>query len=393
MSRIKNFAVTVGLAGIMGVSSIILPVSASEVSVENEIVSSYEDGNNYSSTEDSIVEDADNYSSTVNTESDSSEDLVGNNEVMDVTPSYNWRESSSSDDIVGSGRFTDVKNGAYYYDAVYWAVKNGITSGTSGNTFSPNATCTRAQAVMFLWRNEGSPVEGNSNFKDVSKSSYYAKAVNWAVKWGITSGTSKTTFSPNQPCTRAQIATFIYRYLNRGTQSAYAGHSFADSHVGNYWFAPVNFMYETGITRGIDKNHFGSNQSCTRAQIVTFLYRSRSLSDVIVQNIGVTAYDTPYTIRETNGDPVVCGVNFAYLVGGKSYTVGNPDLGDIGSFFVPAKTQVLVQVKSFGNVQKIQYVGYVYESGLTESFEGVYDKNGKLIKTLHTLPNGKVVVQ
>ena len=110
--------------------------------------------------------------------------------------------------------FTDVAADAYYYDAVLWAVENGITKGTGDTTFSPNATCSRAQIVAFLWRSENMPAAGTVNsFTDVAADAYYADAVNWAVESGITSGTTDTTFSPNSDCTRAQIVTFLYRCL------------------------------------------------------------------------------------------------------------------------------------------------------------------------------------
>lgn len=113
--------------------------------------------------------------------------------------------------------FSDVPEGAYYTDAVAWAVEKGVTSGTNGTTFSPNADCTRAQIVTFLWRAAGSPTPKSkeSAFTDVVAGSYYETAVQWAVENGITSGTSATTFSPNADCSRAQIVTFLYRCLGK----------------------------------------------------------------------------------------------------------------------------------------------------------------------------------
>ena len=110
--------------------------------------------------------------------------------------------------------FTDVPVGSYYYDAVLWAVEKGITKGTSDTMFSPDATCTRAQIVTFLWRSQGVPAAGAVNpFTDVAADAYYNTAVLWAAENGITGGTSATTFSPNNDCTRAQIVTFLYRYF------------------------------------------------------------------------------------------------------------------------------------------------------------------------------------
>ena len=120
------------------------------------------------------------------------------------------RETEAGRD--GSFRFADVPAGSYYYDAVLWAVENGIAKGTSDTTFSPNMTCTRAQIVAFLWRSEKSPAAGTANpFADVKSDAYYADAVLWAVKENITKGTTSTTFSPNADCTRAQIVTFLWR--------------------------------------------------------------------------------------------------------------------------------------------------------------------------------------
>ena len=122
-----------------------------------------------------------------------------------------WRAAGSPKVENAKNPFTDVKADAYYYDAVLWAVENGITSGTSATTFAPDATVTRAQTVTFLYRAAGSPAASGSSFSDVSSDAYYANAVAWAVEKGITTGTSEGKFSPNANCTRAQIVTFLYR--------------------------------------------------------------------------------------------------------------------------------------------------------------------------------------
>ena len=125
-----------------------------------------------------------------------------------------WRAAGSPAPKTAVNPFTDISADAYYYSAVLWAVENGITKGTSDTTFSPSATCSRAQIVTFLWRSQKSPAAGSMNpFTDVSADAYYADAVLWAVKENVTSGTTATTFSPNTNCTRAQIVTFIYRAL------------------------------------------------------------------------------------------------------------------------------------------------------------------------------------
>ena len=170
--------------------------------------------------------------------------------------------------------FTDVPSGAYYEDAVIWAVKKGITSGTSATTFNPDGSCTRAQAVTFLWRAAGSPEPKSAAmpFTDVPAGSYFEKAVLWAVENGITKGTSDTTFSPDASCTRAQIVTFRWR---AGGSPAVSGNSaFSDVAADAYYAAAVAWAEKNGVTGGIGGGLFGSDNTCTRAQIVTFLHRA-----------------------------------------------------------------------------------------------------------------------
>ena len=168
--------------------------------------------------------------------------------------------------------FWDVSASAYYYDAVLWAVEEEITSGTSDTTFSPNASCTRAQAVTFLWRAAGSPAPDSRKnpFRDVSSNAYYYDAVLWAVENGITSGTSANTFSPNGTVTRAQTVTFLYRAA--GSPAA-SGSSFTDVPSNAYYAAAVRWAVSHNITSGTSSSTFSPNGFCTRGQIVTFLYR------------------------------------------------------------------------------------------------------------------------
>ena len=167
--------------------------------------------------------------------------------------------------------FVDVPADAYYADAVAWAVKEGITSGTSDTTFSPDMSCTRAQIVTFLWRANGAPkADGANPFTDVSADAYYYDAVLWAVKEGITSGTSATTFAPDMTVTRGQTVTFLYRAA--GTP-AVSGGSFADVSVDAYYADAVAWAVKQGITSGTGGNSFSPDAPCTRGQIVTFLYR------------------------------------------------------------------------------------------------------------------------
>lgn len=169
--------------------------------------------------------------------------------------------------------FSDVPEGAYYTDAVAWAVEKGVTSGTSGTTFSPNATCTRAQMVTFLWRAAGSPAPKSkeSAFTDVAADAYFSDAVRWAVENGITSGTSATTFSPNATCTRAQTVTFLWR--SQKSPADGAANAFTDVAEGTYYTDAVKWAVKNGITSGTSANTFSPNADCSRAQIVTFLYR------------------------------------------------------------------------------------------------------------------------
>lgn len=170
-------------------------------------------------------------------------------------------------------KFIDVPDNIWYTAPVYWAVENGVTAGTSDTTFSPNRYCTRDQAVTFLWRAAGKPEPTNTNnpFTDVKVDSWYGKAVLWAVENGITEGTSPTTFRPSKVCTRSQIVTFLYRA--NGCPDVDTSKSFLDVPVGCWYEAPVCWAVKQGITQGTGNGLFSPGHSCTRAQIVTFLYR------------------------------------------------------------------------------------------------------------------------
>ena len=171
--------------------------------------------------------------------------------------------------------FNDVKSGDYFYDAVNWAVEKGITTGTSATTFSPNASCTRAQIVTFLWRASGSPEPKTASnpFTDVAANAYYCKAVLWAVENGITTGTSATTFSPDAPCTRAQGVTFLWRA--NGSKAASAAASFTDVASDAYYAPAVAWAAEQNVTGGVGNGLFSPDTTCTRAQNVSMLYRLR----------------------------------------------------------------------------------------------------------------------
>lgn len=173
--------------------------------------------------------------------------------------------------------FVDVAEGTYYYDPVLWAVANGITSGVDATHFDPNGTCTRAHAVTFLWRAAGQPEPKTTQmpFKDVKAGSYYEKAVLWAVENKITNGTSTTTFSPDENCTRAQIVTFLWRSEGEPYASD-SNNPFTDI-ASDYYMDAVFWAVKEGITNGTTPTTFSPNDRCTRAQIVTFIYRAMHL--------------------------------------------------------------------------------------------------------------------
>ena len=169
--------------------------------------------------------------------------------------------------------FDDVKSGAFYFDAVQWAVENGITNGTGKNTFSPNNVCSRYQIVMFLWRAAGQPeAKAAVSFADVKPGDIFYEAVQWAVERGITKGTSSTSFSPFAPCTRGQIVTFLCR--SAGSPKVSGACNFSDVSSGSFCHDAVIWASSEGITNGTSAGRFSPNEGCTRAQVVTFLYRA-----------------------------------------------------------------------------------------------------------------------
>ena len=181
---------------------------------------------------------------------------------------------AKTEDVTPSTGFTDVKTTDYFFNAVDWAVKNNITNGLTSTTFGPDVTCTRAQTVTFLWRAAGSPAPKTANnpFTDVKASDYYYNAVLWAVENGITNGASATTFAPDATVERGQVVTFLWRAADK--LASQADNHFTDLKDGAYYTDAVLWAVEKGITTGTSATTFAPEAGCTRGQIVTFLYRA-----------------------------------------------------------------------------------------------------------------------
>jgi S-layer homology domain. len=171
--------------------------------------------------------------------------------------------------------FIDLKPDAYYYNPVLWAYENGITSGLDENHFGPKATCTRGQVVTFLWNAMGQPEPTITDcpFVDVKPGKYYYKAMLWALETGVTSGKDDTHFAPNDTCTRGQVVTFIWNAMGKPAASI-TNTPFVDVKPGKYYYNAMLWALENGVTSGLDDTHFGPNETCTRGQVVTFLYNT-----------------------------------------------------------------------------------------------------------------------
>ena len=171
-----------------------------------------------------------------------------------------------------------MKDSDWFYEAVLWAVRNEVTGGTSPTTFTPDGDCTRAQVVTFLWAASGrpEPVGKENPFKDVDKSDWYYTAVLWAVENGITAGTAKDKFSPDDICTRAQVVTFLY--AANGRPEIDGINVFQDVSDTDWFTVPVIWARENGITDGVSAGMFGPERTCTRGQIVLFLYKASQIN-------------------------------------------------------------------------------------------------------------------
>ncbi|MBQ6430608.1 MAG: leucine-rich repeat protein [Oscillospiraceae bacterium] len=196
---------------------------------------------------------------------------------MEYSERLNLHITVNAKPVERTNPFTDVHETDFFYDAVLWAAnaEPQVTAGTSATTFSPNATCTRAQVVTFLWRAKGcpEPKSGSNPFTDVASGEYYYKAVLWAVENEVTAGTSATTFSPNAGCTRAQVVTFLWRAEGKPAPGS-SDNLFTDVASGEYYYTAVLWAVEKDITKGTSATTFSPNATCTRGQIVTFLYRA-----------------------------------------------------------------------------------------------------------------------
>ena len=182
-----------------------------------------------------------------------------------------WHEAYT----VGANPFTDVPESSFCFESVLWAVKEGVTEGTSATTFSPRDQCKRAHVVTFLWRAAGSPAPRTTvnPFVDVEKGTFYYEAVLWAVENGITSGVDDTHFAPGKECNRIQVVTFLYRAKGSPAVGSTAN-PFVDVPNGGWFTTPVLWALENGVTEGVDPSHFAPSAICNRAQVVTFLYRA-----------------------------------------------------------------------------------------------------------------------
>ena len=193
-------------------------------------------------------------------------------EVLENVVGTDYAKAQGRIALIGNA-FKDAAAGQYYTDAIAWAVSHGVTEGTTATTFSPDKTCTRAQTITFIWRAAGSPAPAAAThtFTDIKEGAYYYNAVLWAVENGITEGTSVTAFSPDAVVSRAQVVTYLYRAAKSPAVNETV--TFTDTASGSYYENAVRWAFENKITEGMSATSFAPAQACTRAQIVTYLYR------------------------------------------------------------------------------------------------------------------------
>ena len=219
--------------------------------------------------------------------------------------------------------FVDVTDpSAYYYTPVYWAVERGITSGKTATTFAPYDSCTRAQVMAFLYKAMGSPaVSGSNPFTDVKESDYFYKPVLWAVENKITSGTSATTFGPYNTCTRAQVMAFLYKA--NGSPEISGSNPFTDVKESDYFYKPVLWAVANGITNGTSATTFSPYNTCTRAQVMTFLYKAMSIEPAVSNLTYEDTSSTTVCLIRYDGDEAVVKIPETYQ--GKTVTEIAPD--------------------------------------------------------------------
>lgn len=236
--------------------------------------------------------------------------------------------------------FDDVKQGEYYYEPVQWAVEKNITTGLSALKFAPDATCNRGQIVTFLWRAAGKPETENSvcTFKDVDAKQFYYEPILWAVDEGITSGYNAEKFGPDDVCTRGQIVTFLWRYMGQ-IAPASDKHSFEDLGYGEYYYEPVLWAVENGITTGLNQTQFGPDAHCTRGQVVTFLYRALGDNPLKEDPLLNKLIENGLLPLNADGEDFITNEQFiALLIEGFGYELSGSDLGnsyDISGKYYP----------------------------------------------------------
>lgn len=262
--------------------------------------------------------------------------------------------SGSSLGLTPTIDFKDVLLTAYYTEGVAWAVAKNITNGTSSTTFSPNETCTRAQVVTFLWRAMGQPEPTTTlnPFTDVNNNAYYYKAVMWAFAQGITTGTSNTTFEPEKACTRAQVVTFLWRTMGKPEPTS-SSNPFRDVAAPSFYYTPVLWAIEENITYGTSATAFSPNQRCTRGQIVTFLFRAFAEEPYVVE-LPILLYHN-LTNEPSN---TVCAAQFAQQMEALQ-TAG----------YTPIKIQALEQFVLNGTRLPDKPVLITFDDGYSSNYE------------------------
>ena len=267
--------------------------------------------------------------------------------------------------------FADVTASDYFFDAVAWAVDKAVAKGLTENEFGPYIGCARGHVVTFLWRMAGSPEPSNNNnpFADVAADQYYSKAILWAVESGITNGMTETTFEPDGVCTRGQIVTFLWRYYDTPTTEN-DEHTFSDVFGAEYFYKAVLWAVENGITNGMTETTFESNATCTRGQVVTFLYRAKEL-----------AQPKKPGHSHTYGEWVTDWVTTSYMEGRQSR---NCKCGEKEYQYIPMVSQEEIDVDAL-----VQYAleyaedqGFTIDLSLNETNAGYYPALDFAISTM-----------